>query len=157
MSYKIQTFYVEAGKINLPVRCNQYRRTTKVQFLTNKIPSKSYNCSLPGRKTLYILGFLIDMGSYIIVSLTLSTLIYQEGGKDTGLKLWRALGDSYKYLRRTRKLLETKLCSRNLIKEINTCAIHLVRYSGSFLKWIREKLQQKNQKTKKLKTILEIT
>ena len=36
-------------------------------------------------------------------------------------------------LRRTRKLLETKLASRNLIKGINTCAVLLVRYSGPFL------------------------
>ena len=41
------------------------------------------------------------------------------------------------YLRRTRKLLETKLSSRNLIKWINTWAVSLVRYSGSFLKWTR--------------------
>ena len=38
------------------------------------------------------------------------------------------------YLRRTRKLLETKLNSRNLIKGINTWAVLLVRYSGPFLK-----------------------
>ena len=38
------------------------------------------------------------------------------------------------YLRRTRKLLETKLNSRNLIKGINTWAVPLVRYSGPFLK-----------------------
>ena len=35
------------------------------------------------------------------------------------------------YLRRTRKLLETKLNSRNLIKGL---AVPLVRYSGPFLK-----------------------
>ena len=45
------------------------------------------------------------------------------------------------YLRRTRKLLETKLCSRNLIIEINTWVIPLVRYSGPFLKWTRRKLK----------------
>ena len=39
-----------------------------------------------------------------------------------------------KYLRRTRKLLETKLSSRNLIKGINTLAVPFVRYSGPFLK-----------------------
>ena len=33
------------------------------------------------------------------------------------------------YLRRTRKLLETKLSIRNLIKGINTWAMPLVRYS----------------------------
>ena len=36
------------------------------------------------------------------------------------------------YLRRTRKLLETKLSSRNLAKGINTRAVTLVRYSGPF-------------------------
>ena len=37
------------------------------------------------------------------------------------------------YLRRTRKLLQTKLSNRNFIKGINTWAVPLVRYSGSFL------------------------
>ena len=45
---------------------------------------------------------------------------------------------------RTRKLLETKLYNRNLIKEINTWAVSVVRYSGSFLKWTRE-LKQMDQ------------
>ena len=38
------------------------------------------------------------------------------------------------YLRRTRKQLETKLSSRNLIKGINTWAVPQVRYSGPFFK-----------------------
>ena len=38
------------------------------------------------------------------------------------------------YLRRTRKLLETKLCCRNFIKGINTWAVPLVRLSGPLLK-----------------------
>ena len=38
------------------------------------------------------------------------------------------------YLRRTRKVLETELSSRNLIKGINTWAVPHVRYSGPFLK-----------------------
>ena len=42
------------------------------------------------------------------------------------------------YLRRTRKLLETKLSSRNLIKGINTWVLPLIRYSGPFLKWTRD-------------------
>ena len=46
------------------------------------------------------------------------------------------------YLRRTRKLLETKLSSRNLIKGINTWAGSLTRYSGPFLKWTRDELKQ---------------
>ena len=45
------------------------------------------------------------------------------------------------YPRRTRKLLETKLNSRNLIKGINTWAVPLVRYSGYFLKWTRSELK----------------
>ena len=42
------------------------------------------------------------------------------------------------YLRQMRKLLETELCSRNLIKGINTWAVPLVRYSKRFLKWTRK-------------------
>ena len=57
------------------------------------------------------------------------------------------------YLRRTRKLLETKLSSRNLIKGINTWAVPLVRYSGPFLKWTREELKQIDQRTRKLMTM----
>ena len=54
------------------------------------------------------------------------------------------------YLRRTRKLLETKVNSRNLTKGINTWAVPLVRYSGPFLMWIRDELRQMDQRTKKL-------
>ena len=57
------------------------------------------------------------------------------------------------YLRRTRKLLETKLSSRNLIKRINTWAVPLVRYSGPFLKWTRDELKQMDQRTRKLMTM----
>ena len=49
------------------------------------------------------------------------------------------------YLRRMRKLLETILCSRNLIKGINTWAVTLVRYSGLFVKWTMEELRQKDE------------
>ena len=62
----------------------------------------------------------------------------------------RTLGE---YLRRTRKLLETKLSGRNLIKGINTWAVPLVRYSGHFLKWIRDELKQTDQRTKKRMTM----
>ena len=57
------------------------------------------------------------------------------------------------YLRRTRKLLETKLNCRNLIKGINTWAVPLVRYSGPFLKWTRDELKQMDQRTRKLITM----
>ena len=54
------------------------------------------------------------------------------------------------YLRRVRKLLETKLSSRDLIKGINTCTVPLVRYSGPFLKWTTDELKQMYQITRKL-------
>ena len=54
------------------------------------------------------------------------------------------------YLRRTRKLLETKLSNRNLIKGINTWAGTLARYSGPFLKWSRDELKEMDQRTRKL-------
>ena len=57
------------------------------------------------------------------------------------------------YLRRTRKLLKTKLSSRNLIKGINTWAVPLVRYSGPFEKWTRVELKQMDKRIRKLKTI----
>ena len=57
------------------------------------------------------------------------------------------------YLRTTRKLLETKLNSRNLIKGINTWAVPLVRYSGPFLKWTRDELKQMDQRTRKHMTM----
>ena len=43
-------------------------------------------------------------------------------------------------LKRTRKLLETKLSRGNLVKGMNTLAVPLVRYSGPFLKWTKEEL-----------------
>ena len=58
-----------------------------------------------------------------------------------------------KYLRRTRKLLETKLYRRNLIKRINTKAIPFVRCSGPFLKWTWEELKQMDQWARKLMTL----
>ena len=57
------------------------------------------------------------------------------------------------YFRRTRKLLETKLSSRNLIKGINTWAVPFVRYSVPFLKWTREELRQMDQRTRKVMTM----
>ena len=58
------------------------------------------------------------------------------------------------YLRKTRKLLKTKLSSRNLIKGINTWSVPLIRYLGLFLKWTREELRQMDQRTRKLMTVL---
>ena len=57
------------------------------------------------------------------------------------------------YFRRTRKLLETKLPSRNLIKGINTWAVSPVRYSGLFLNWTWDELKQMDERTRKLMTM----
>ena len=57
------------------------------------------------------------------------------------------------YLRRTRKRFEPMFCCRNLHKGINTWMVPLVIYVGPFLKWTKEKLQQMDQKTRKLMKI----
>ena len=44
------------------------------------------------------------------------------------------------YKRRVRKLLRTKLTSRNLILAINTYAVPLLRYSGGIIKWTQAEL-----------------
>ena len=51
------------------------------------------------------------------------------------------------YLRRTIKLVKTKLSSRNLMKGINTWVVSLVRYLRPFLKWTRDELGQMDQRT----------
>ena len=51
------------------------------------------------------------------------------------------------------KLLKIKLYSRNLIKEINTWTVPLIRYSGPFLRWTREELKQIDQRKRKLMTM----
>ena len=41
----------------------------------------------------------------------------------------------------------------NLVKEINTLGIPLIRYSGPFLKWTREDFKQMDPRTRKLMTM----
>ena len=53
------------------------------------------------------------------------------------------------YLKGMRKLLETKLYGKNLIKGINNLAVSLVRCFGPFFKWTR----QIDQRTRKLMTM----
>ena len=57
------------------------------------------------------------------------------------------------YLWRARKLLETKLWCRNLIKGLNTCVVPLLNYSVPFLKYTREELKKMNKGTWKLMTM----
>ena len=47
-------------------------------------------------------------------------------------------------------ILETKLHKRNFTKGMKTGVVHLAKYSGPFLKWTREELQQMDQRTTKL-------
>ena len=82
---------------------------------------------------------LEEKETYKYLSILEGDIIKQVQMKDTIRK---------EYPRRTRKLLETKLSSRNLIKGINTWAVPLVRYSGPFLKWTREELKQMDQRTR---------
>ena len=55
-------------------------------------------------------------------------------------------------LRRSRKIFENKLYIRKLIKRKTTWAVPFVRYSGPFLKWNREELEQMDQWIRKLMT-----
>ena len=57
------------------------------------------------------------------------------------------------YLRRTRKLLETKLSCRNLIKAINTWAVSIVRYRRPFPEETTDEFKQMDQRTRKLMTM----
>ena len=60
---------------------------------------------------------------------------------------------SKEYKRRVRKLLCTKLYSRNLISAINTCAVSLLRYSGGIIKWSQAEIQKLDVATRKLLTM----
>ena len=57
---------------------------------------------------------------------------------------------------RTKKLLETKLDSKNLIKGINTWDVPLIIYTGPFLKWMREELHMWTREQEKLMMIHKI-
>ena len=57
------------------------------------------------------------------------------------------------YLRRVRKVLETKLNGGNIIKGINTCTVSLLRYSAAFIDWICTELTQLDRRTRKLMTM----
>ena len=90
------------------------------------------------------IGTLEENETYKYLGILEADTIKQVQMKDTIRK---------EYLRRTRKLHETKLSGRNLIKVINIWAVPLVRYSGHFLKWTREELKQRDQRTRKLMTM----
>ena len=57
------------------------------------------------------------------------------------------------YLRRVRKVLETKLNGDNIIKGINTWAVSLLRYSAAFIDWNCTELTQQYRRTRTLMTM----
>ena len=63
--------------------------------------------------------------------------------------------DENVYLNRNRKLLETKLYSRNSIKGISAWAVPLITYSGVFVKWTREEFPQIDLRRRKFITSVE--
>ena len=58
-----------------------------------------------------------------------------------------------KYFRPLRKLLKSQLNDGNAIKEINTWAVSILRYSAAFVDWTREELVVLDRKTRKFLTI----
>ena len=56
-------------------------------------------------------------------------------------------------LKRRTKLFETRLYCSNLIKGINNWVVPIVRISGQFLRWTREKLKHIDLRIRKLVTI----
>ena len=52
-----------------------------------------------------------------------------------------------------RKLIETKLLIRNLIKGKNTWVVSLIRYSGPILTWTREELKANETEIEKKKLL----
>ena len=57
------------------------------------------------------------------------------------------------YIRRLRRDLKSKLNGGNLVREVNTWAVSLLRYSAAFVSWRKSELQAIDRKTRKLFTI----
>ena len=57
------------------------------------------------------------------------------------------------YYKQVRKILETKLNGENIITEINTWAISLLRYSAAFLDWAGTKFKKTDKRTRKVMTM----
>ena len=57
------------------------------------------------------------------------------------------------YLRRTRKVLESKLKSGNLFKAISTWGVSLFRYSDAFMDRKKEEISEIDRRTRKLLTM----
>ena len=53
------------------------------------------------------------------------------------------------YLRRVRKVAQSKLNGGNLIRAINTWVVSLVRYSGGIVDWKKQELRDVDSRTRK--------
>ena len=78
-----------------------------------------------------IIRTLGDQKKYKNIGFLEKDTIKQEDTKEKNRK---------EYFRWTRKLPETELYSKNLVKGMNIRIVPFVRYSGPFLKWTRENL-----------------
>ena len=54
------------------------------------------------------------------------------------------------YIRWLRKVLKSKVKGGNLVREVNTWAVSLLRYSAAFVSWRKSELQAIDRKTKKV-------
>ena len=63
------------------------------------------------------------------------------------------LSVSKEYIRRLRKVLNSKLNGGNLVHGVNAWAVSLLRYSAAFVSWRKSELQAIDRKTRKLFTI----
>ena len=65
------------------------------------------------------------------------------------------LNVSKEYIRRLRKVLESKLNGGNLIRKVTTWAVSLIRYSAAFVGWRKSELQAIDRKTRNFFTMYE--
>ena len=54
------------------------------------------------------------------------------------------------YLRRVRKVAQTKLNGGNLIQAINTWAVSFIRYAGGIIEWTKQELKELDHRTREL-------
>ena len=63
------------------------------------------------------------------------------------------LNVSKEYIRRLRKVLNSKLNGGNLVRGVNARAVSLLRYSAAFVSWWKSEVQAIDRKTKNLCTV----
>ena len=109
------------------------------------------------------MGFGIEKCVMLVIENVIKVIkLLQEGEsyKYLGiLDAGRFLGEEMKlkipeeYFRRLRKVLKSKLNGGNLVQEVNTWAVSLLRYPAAFISWGKCELQAIDRNTRKLFTI----